>query len=201
MPVGHFFVFGVARDPVLRLQSIYQRRARSAWRKDQDASRVESFADFVESFADCGNGKQLGVPSQHAEEMTSSLRIMREYTGLDFLEAVVSTQPSEPVSSPADLGVRRMIEQSFPQDFELYEQNTNRMIREWDRSKKLDVEAALRWMAQAANRFEVAGSILYKLRLRMQNDKDFNLSELNAWEPFEHHRVSSPSTSQQASSV
>lgn len=222
LSVDHFFVFGVVRDPMLRLHSIYQRRLKSVGRNDRRARLVGSFADFIENLINGQNGEDVNIPSQYSffmdndeaiavnylvrlEEMANSLQIMKEYTGLDFSEAIAKSQITDTAPTLSDPSVLRMIEESFARDFELYDQKTDRMLRDWNRSKRLDVEAALRWMAQAGNRFEVAGSMLYKLRLRMQNDKDFNLSELNAmidaWEPFERSEESLASAGQSEKSV
>lgn len=221
LPVDHFFVFGVVRDPLLRLQSIYQRRAASGARNVKHGAPANSFSAFVESIAEQGNDKDPRIPSQYSffmdkdeaiavnylvrlENIANSLEIMNEYTGLDFSEAAANSRATD-TSTPKDPGLRRVIEGRFGRDFELYEQQTDRMLREWNRSNKLDVEAALRWMAQAANRFEVAGSMLYKLRMRLQNDKNFSLSELNAiidaWEPLGHPDEPASPAEREASSV
>lgn len=199
LPIEHYFVFGIMREPMRRLHSLYRFWTRPEEREENRLPGVENFGQFIDHIV---NNKLIGerhrVPSQYSffmdkderisinylvrmEEMWDSLEKMREISGLDFTKVASTVRnATKPSAKPVDPGIQRMVEEYFAQDYELYERDTDRLLSEWDRSGNINVEIAMRWMARAGNRFELAGSLLFKTRLRLQNDRSFSISELMA---------------------
>lgn len=199
LPVEKFFVFGTVREPLRRLRALYLGQLRSG-RNNKGKYEPGQFARFVDDIIDAPPDSRGSVRSQYSffmdadgdislnylirmERLRGSLADMEELSGLAFPKALqqaraaAAARPAPP-SITVDPGLQRVIEEHFGQDFELYEQKTDRLLREWDRSGKLNVEAALRSMMRGRNRYEIAGTLLHKAVMRLEKDEHFSLAEL-----------------------
>lgn len=198
LPIEHYFTFGIIREPMKRLRSLYRFWTRPEEKEENQLPGIDTFEQFVDHIVNNRLiGERFRTPSQYwffmnkneqisinylvrMEEMYDSLEKMKEISGLDFTEVASTVRnATKREAKPVDLGVQRAVEEHFAQDYELYEK-TDRLLKEWDRSGDLNVEVALRWMARQGNRFEIAGSLLFKTRLRLQNDRQFSISKLLA---------------------
>lgn len=196
LPIEHYFVFGVMREPMRRIRSLYCDWSRAAAKSRNRMPGIDDFAQFIDAVVNETLSARATIPSQYSffmdkdqeislnylirmEEIETCLENLKAVSGLDFKKVLeIRGDVAELSSAPIDPGLQRVVEEYFAEDYELYEQQTDHMLWQWDRSGHLNVEAALRWMAQKGNRFEVASSLLYKARLRLQRDKAFKLTDL-----------------------
>lgn len=200
LPIRHYFVFGVMREPMSRLQSMFRFWTRPGKMREYPPPDWD-FARFIADVTESDRARRApgsGAFFQHdffrdragalslnyiikVENMAASLEHLREETGLDFT-AVVDHRVNVTgagVEAVADDGLRRAVETHFARDYELYESSCDRLLNPWDRSGELDVAAALRWMA-GRNQFEVAATMLTKLRQRLAANPDWNPAEVIA---------------------
>lgn len=199
LPIQHFFVFGIIREPMQKLHSQYRYWSRPRTKAVNRLPGISDFAEFVDHVVNRKPiGGRLRVNMQYdvfmdqnhqislnylikLEDMKRSVETLREISGLDFSAAVVTVRnANSPSANQVDPGLRRVVEEFFARDYELYERKTDRLLREWDRGGELDVDAALRWMTRDANRFEIAATLLYKLRLRLETEPGFDIAALLA---------------------
>lgn len=198
LPVRHYFVFGIMRDPMKRIQSQYRYWTRPTTAARNRLPEEMSFQNFVDAIAEKrpidGSmrvwpqytffiGENGSYPINYIiklENIHDSISTLKNVSGLDFGRAASTVRNATSSSAPPDPGVRRLVEERFARDFDLYESHTDRLLNPWDRSGELDVDAALRWMAAKANRFEIAQTLLFKLALKLEAEPDFNVSEVLA---------------------
>lgn len=195
LPIEHYFIFGVAREPLRRMESMYRYFSRPEAGPNTALNRGTSWPRFLEERIEAhAAGEQIG---QHRffcdergalslnylvrfEEIGASLEHLLEATGLDFRSVAarhVNANPHDP-EILVDPGLRRAFETEFALDHELYESSCDRLLHPWDSSGDLDVENALRWLALKANRFEIAATLFAKLAARLEAEPGFAVSEI-----------------------
>lgn len=198
LPIEHFFVFGIMRDPMKRLRSLFRYLTRPQAKGGSQLPGMADFSDFVDHVVERKpiGGRIRAQPRYtffmdsnelislnyliRMEDMQRSLAHLETVSGLDFSKVLtVFRHVTAASADSADRGLQRVVEAYFHRDYDLYER-TDRLLREWDRSGDLDIEAALRWMTRRGNRFEMAGTLLHKLKLRLKADRQFSVEKLLA---------------------
>lgn len=195
LPIDHFLVFGVVRDPIERQRSRLHFRLR---RPEAFPQLVElGFEQFLRRVME-NNAAPADNPGlfqydffrdDHGaiganylirfDNIPRSLEILRDATGHDFTRAAGTTlNASRGENDAIDPGLRREAERFFARDYELYESATDRLLAEPIRGGELSVEKTLRRMGRIMGEFDLASSIAHKLRHRLRRDPSFSVASL-----------------------
>lgn len=203
LPIEHFCVFGIVREPIERLWSYFAYQARWSEAKPHTVgrefdtfvrraveARSKSPKDTVETQHDFFRDEQGAIRVNYLarlDNLAGSLETLRDATGLDFTRAAATRLNVSSAGPPkvADPGLRRAVRERFAEDYELHESKCDRLLAAPLAGGRLKPENALRWMLSGPQAFDLAASLAWKLRQRRARDPDFRIADL--LRAIDHH--------------